>query len=141
MRSDSRGDSGFAEAMVSLMVVTVVLAVFLSALASILPESGGHAAVLDMSRFTGEVVDGTFVPHFIDYASSFPDASGARGISVSVTVPGGICAPMEPFTFGSMDGSLESVSKVVTLTDDDERSFPALVEVVVCGRAATPCSL
>lgn len=133
MISDERADAGFAEAMVALMAVTVVLSAFLVAVAHTSVDSTDHVAALDMERFGGRIEDGEFMPSFTGYMGDFLDSTGASGISVSVTVPGGFCRPMEPIVLGSMDGPLDSLSAVVNVPDDHGRTVPALVEVTVCG--------
>ena len=132
MRSDRRGEAGFMEAMVAFMAVTVVLAAYLGMLASVAVEDADPTRSLEEDRFTGFIDGGVFTPAYVDYLRDFLDISGCGGVSVSVTVPGGLCGPVEPLTLGSMDGSLHTRQIISTVGDDAGRELPAVFEVTVC---------
>ncbi len=127
-----RGDMGFAEAIIAFMAVTVVLSAYLGLAVHVQPSVSDPASGLSEEMFTGTVSDGVFIPSYTDSLGDFLDASGCRGISVSVTVPGGFCDGIPPVTVGSMDGPTSARTFSGTVSDDKGRTFPAFFEVTVC---------
>lgn len=123
---------GFMEALVAFMSVMVVLTAYLGVVANVTVVALDPAESLDERRFTATVEDGVLVPGYLDYMGEFLDASGCSGIAVEARVPGGFCQPSDPVVLGSMDGSTSSRTIVITVSDDNGRTFPAVLEVTVC---------
>lgn len=135
MHEDDGGDMGFLESIIAMMVVVTVTAAFIGVLAYAAGVAADPTDGIDPDMVTGTIVDGEFFRGFEDYIQTYADARGLRGMSVSVTVPGGFCGQVQPYTYGSMDGGL--FSRVVTslVPDDNGRSVLAVFEVTACVRA------
>lgn len=127
-----RGDMGFAEAIVAFMAVTVVLSAYLGLAVHVQPEVSDPASGLTEDMFTGTVSEGVFVPSYTDYLGEYLDTSGCKGISVSVSVPGGFCEAVPPMTAGFMEGQTSTCTFSNMVSDDKGRTFPAFFEVTVC---------
>ncbi len=127
-----RGDMGFAEAIIAFMAVTVVLSAYFGLAVHVQLEVSDPASGLSEEMFTGTVSDGVFVPSYTDYLGDYLDTSGCKGISVTVSIPGGFCGDVPPSTAGSMDGQTSTRTFSNMVSDDKGRTFPAFFEVTVC---------
>lgn len=127
-----RGDMGFAEAIIAFMAVTVVLSAYFGLAVHVQLEVSDPASGLSEEMFTGTVSDGVFVPSYTDYLGDYLDTSGCKGISVTVSIPGGFCGDVPPSTAGSMDGQTSTRTFSNMVSDDKGRTFLAFFEVTVC---------
>ncbi len=139
MHADDRGDMGFMESIVAMLAVVTVAAAFIGVLAYSAGVAADPTDGIDPGMVSGTIADGEFVPGFEDYAVTFAESRGLSGISVSVKVPGGFCAAVPAFTYGSMDGSLYTRVMTSLVPDDNGRSVLAIFEVTACART-TPGS-
>ena len=140
MYTDDRGDMGFMESMIATIAVILVLTSFLGLAVGVAGHSSDPTDGLDPGSMTGRITDGEFVPGFTGYIEGYVESRGLSGASVSVSVPGGFCIPVEPFTTGSLDGDPWSRTLTSVIPCDGGREVLAIFEVIVCMRTTADSS-
>ena len=130
MDSDNHGDLGFAEAMVAMMAVTVVISLYLvfaatTSIAAYDPMDGFDPDALDV-----RVDDGVRISE--SYMFTCLGTMDIRGIRVCVSIPyfvdeGSI------FTVGSETDLPYSQTYMRVLGYDNGRQVPVIIEVVAYG--------
>lgn len=134
MNADERGDMGFMESMIATMAVIAVLTAFIGLAAGTAVTASDPTGDLDADMMTGTITREGFVPGFSEYIDRFVASRGLSGAAVVVTVPGGFCGPVEPYTVGDLTGDVWSRSIASVVGTEDGRSVLAVFEVMLCGR-------
>lgn len=130
MRFDKKGDIGFPEAMMSVMIVTVVLTLFLGAF--VLNSNNSS----DDLTFNEEIINDFSIEcselKYNGDTEAYVQKNGYTGVSILCTVPGEFIDCDLTVSCGTLDGSMFSDRYLVTIKADDGRSIPVLFEVAVC---------
>ena len=131
MRSDRRGDMGFLEAMTMVMMVSIVLMLYLGAASALIhihtdPLEGLEGEALDAKVESGQVVadNSTYMETYVSY-------TGASGMRVVTTVPGGFASQPLEESFGVMDGDRYTRMFTSQVQADNGRTVIAVFEVTV----------
>jgi hypothetical protein len=133
MKMNRKGDLGFPEAIMAVMVVTLVLTVYIGLFA--LDSSRTDATDVDMDR---ELVDGIIIEDgkvcgdITPELTAFVEKNGYRGILVRCIVPGNIVEGGLEFTVGDMDGTMIGEKFLRTIPSGDGRHIPVIFEVAIC---------
>ena len=125
MIPDNRGDFGFTESIVSFMVVTTVLGLYLVSLAYALPVMEDPLADLELSEFKVDLRSDE--PVSFDYLNEFMSANGLSGIRVDLETFGVIDS--REIHIGSVTSNVFCTSDLVLAEFDHGRTLP--VKVVV----------
>ncbi|MCK9323057.1 MAG: hypothetical protein M0P07_03770 [Candidatus Methanomethylophilaceae archaeon] len=133
MRLNKKGDIGFPEVLMSVMVVTIVLSAYVAIIAydgipsnDDLPEFDRD--LVDIIVIENEVVTGNISEKLIEFA----DKNGYRGIIVNCISPGNIVDCDLRFSVGFMDNEITGEKFVRSIPTDDGRSIPIIFEVAIC---------
>ncbi|MCL2148937.1 MAG: hypothetical protein FWH47_06335 [Methanomassiliicoccaceae archaeon] len=134
MRFNKRGELGFPEAIMAVMIVTLSLSAYLGLFALNAANSGGGPDVhIDHRIFDTLVVSRGEVTGDIEMMLvSEAERHGYRGVSVICEVPGGLGVKGMSVRIGDMDGSIGSERFLCQLRSADGRALPAVIEVAVC---------
>ena len=132
MRTDRRGEMGFAEAMIAVITVSVVLMMYIGTVSTAVGIEVDPLNGLETDRMDVRIEDGRVVPMFGDYLEGFMSANGASGVRVSVEVPGGFIDEPCIFTSGTGDDyqCFRSFSQLVS--DECGRVLVAVYGVSLC---------
>lgn len=136
MRSDRRGDIGFSEAIVAVIVVTMGLVAFIGVSSAFVSSHSDPLEGLDPDSFDAEVIDGTIVTYHHDFMKRFVSSSGASGMSITVSVPGGFADSPVTDVVGDRSGGMFTRSYVSAIDTDGGRTVAAVFEVTVWYRTA-----
>ncbi|MCL2032596.1 MAG: hypothetical protein FWG96_04955 [Methanomassiliicoccaceae archaeon] len=134
MRFNKRGELGFPEAMMAVMIVTLSLTAYLGLFALNAANNESGAAVhVDHRIFDNLVLNNGEVAGDIEMQLvSEAERHGYRGISVICEVPGGLGFKGMSVRIGDMDGMISSERFLFQLRSADGRIVPAVIEVAVC---------
>lgn len=132
MIRDKRGEGGFMEAMLALMMVTAALTTFLGLLAY--SEIGGSddGAAMD-TRFIEdlELIDGEIVGETEKEMSRFVEKNGLNGARLTVRIAGDLSDSMMVRSVGTEGGNnVGVISGTFSIRSNDGRVFAASYEVV-----------
>ena len=132
MKMNKRGDLGFPEAIMAVMLVTLALSAYMGVfILSTLNDEGDQAFIdrniteeltVEYDRIAGDIV-----PEL----ERITTQKGYRGITVRCYIPSHPIEPVE-FTVGSMEGKITSERFLRTLDSNDGRILPAIFEVGIC---------
>lgn len=136
MRTDSKGDMGFMEAMLSAMAVITVLMAFIGSVSTMVVVSDVSMEGFDTRMLKGEISDGVFQPFYVDYLYECRDLYGYSSVTVKVTIPGGFCEEPEPVSTGGDGGFKHTLFHTDVVHSDKGRSIPVFYEVVLCKMTA-----
>jgi len=133
MDFDRKGDIGFMEAMMSMMVVILTLTAFIGAFSIHMAHENAQRTIFeedfqDSFSISGKGIVGDPTEAII----RMMEFEGFKGIVVRCSVPGMDSIPDRMFSAGEVTKSIESTKRLVTLGGDDGRSIPAIIEVAIC---------
>ncbi len=132
MRLDNKGDIGFPEAMMALMMVIIVLSAFLAFFVFNVVQASEEAPENDDFFDTIVIRNGTIEDDFQEYMEDYCLANDCSGMNIRITVPGEILNIEGEYSYGSMDGSLGGARYLRTVQIEDGRLIPMIFEVAVC---------
>jgi hypothetical protein len=133
MKMNVKGDLGFPEAIMAVMVVTLVLTAYIGLFALDNSRSDTPAPDSDRNLVDGiKIVDGTVSGDIVPELTAFIEKNGYRGMIVRCTVPGGIAEGGVEFTVGEMDGPVTGERFIRSVLSDDGRLIPIVFEVAIC---------
>ena len=124
---DRRGEMGFAEAMLAVMAVTVVLMMYAGTLSAAVHDGGDPLDALDPDMFRCRVSDGEVLTEFEGYLGGYMSSHGLSGITAYVSVPG--FADGRAVGVGGSDGMIHSRSFSIDVPGDRGRTLVAVVAV------------
>ena len=132
MKMNKRGDLGFPEAIMAVMLVTLALSAYMGVFVlSTINDNEDHTfidrSITDKLTVECDVIEGDIIPELEKMTAQ----KGYRGITVRCYVPSHPIDPIE-FAVGSMDGKITSERFLRTLNSDDGRILPVVFEVGIC---------
>lgn len=132
MKLNRRGDIGFPEAMMAVMIVTIVLTAYLAAFATGVVDRTENAPAFDR-RVTEDarVSEGRIVLGTEGRMESFVDKADCNGLTVRCTVPGHKTIEPLDAVAGTADGKVSGERYTQLLRSDDGRVYSAVFEVGV----------
>ena len=132
MIKDKRGEGGFMEAMLALMMVTIALTAFLSMLAYC--EIGGSDDEISLDTDfieDAQLIDGKIVIEADDRLDRFVDMNGLNGARLSIRIAGTLSDASLIRSSGTEDGdNVSAINGTFPIGSDDGRVFVASYEVV-----------
>ena len=132
MIRDKRGEGGFMEAMVALMMVTIALTAFFGMLAY--SEIGGSDDSVSLdTRFIEDlrIVDGKVVGETDKQLSHFVEKNGLNGSRLTVKIAGTLSNASLLRSSGTEEGNnVGAITGTFSIPSDDGRTFTASYEVV-----------
>ena len=127
MIKDKRGEGGFMEAMLALMMVTVALTAFLSMLAYCEIGVSLDTDFIEDAR----LIDGRIVIEADDRLDRFVDLNGLNGARLSIRIAGTLSDASLTRSSGTEDGdNVSAINGTFPIGSDDGRVFVASYEVV-----------
>lgn len=132
MRTDREGDMGFMEAMVSMMVVAIALAMYIGATVGTVTVTSDPLDGFDIDSLGCEIADGCILVESDDYVDSYLSITGIKGLSVSISVPGDGSIRPETIVCGTMDTVSHSRSFSSVVDSDHGRAVVVIYEVSAC---------
>ena len=132
MIKDKRGEGGFMEAMVALMMVTIALTAFIGMLAYSEIGKSDDSVSLD-TRFVEDlqIVDGNIAGETGKYLDRFVEKNGLNGTRLTVKVAGSLSDASLLRTSGTEEGNnVGTFTGTFSIPSDDGRTFAASYEVV-----------
>ncbi|MGN0097794.1 MAG: hypothetical protein ACI38Y_00515 [Candidatus Methanomethylophilaceae archaeon] len=131
MRSDRRGDMGFMEAMIMVMIVSIVLMIYLGAAAALIHIHTDPLEGLDGEALCAEVESGQVVADNSGYMETYVSSVGASGMTVVTTVPGGFASVPLVESSGVTEGERHHRLFTSLIPADNGRMVTAVFEVTV----------
>ena len=132
MRLDKRGDLGFPEAMMAVMIVTLVLSMYIGIFVLNVANEETSDTQVDKDIVKGLTIrDGRIEGDITMKMVAVSEIEGYRGIVLRCIVPGGL-AENEEFSVGNMDGHITSERFLRNLPSDDGKNIPVIFEVAIC---------
>jgi hypothetical protein len=133
MKINRKGDLGFPEAIMSVMVVTLVLTAYIGMFALDNARSDTHAPDSDRNIVNGiTIVDRTVSGDIVQELTAFIEKNGYRGMMVRCIVPGNLAEVGIEFAAGNMDGQVTGERFIRSIPSDDHRLIPVVFEVAIC---------
>lgn len=134
MRLDKRGDLGFPEAIMAVMIITLSLTAFMGVVAFDLVNNDDDRSIeLDPKIFERLSLDaGTVVGDLNDELNSMVDRHGYKGISVTCKIPGELGFESAVFSVGDLAGDPVFDRFLCSMNSSDGRVLPAVIEVMIC---------
>ena len=132
MIRNKRGEGGFMEAMVALMMVTIALTAFLGMLAYSEIGKSDDRVTLD-TRFIEDlqIIDGEIVGETEKQLDRFVEKNGLNGARLTVEVAGTLSDASLARTSGTTIGNnVGTFTGSFSISSDDGRVFAASYEVV-----------
>ncbi len=133
MRFNRKGDMGFPEAMMAVMVVMIVLTVYLGAFLI-----HAHTSEDDVPEFNTNVLSGISIENdrvtgdLYQDLSGYVEHNGYRGAIITCCVPGDSVECDLSFSFGDIDGDITTKRFTRVIPSDDDRMIPVVFEVMLC---------
>jgi hypothetical protein len=131
MERDDRGDTGFMEAMVAMMVVVAALMVYLSSTGAILMAEDDPMAGFDMDALGLDYGERRLDASTEDYIRGFVDRGSASGAVVVATVPGTDMGEVM-FSYGDITGHRSSATHMGLAECESGRWMAVVFGVTVC---------
>jgi len=131
MESDDRGDTGFMEAMVAMMVVVTALMVYLSSTGALLMAEDDPMAGFDMGILGLDYGDRSLDASAEDYIRGFVDGGSASGVVVVATIPGTDFGEAV-FSYGDTSGPRSTASCMGLTECPSGRWMATVFGVTVC---------
>jgi len=131
MERDDRGDAGFMEAMVAMMVVVTALLVYLSSTGSVLMAGDDPMAGFDMDALGFDYPEGRLDDRAEEYIAGFLAGGSASGVVVVVSMPGTDMGEMA-FQYGDVEGSRSSARWIGLTECASGRWMATVFGVTVC---------
>lgn len=128
MRSDRRGDLGFMEAMVAMMVVTMALVMFMGVSSSMVSFHSDPMDMFDGDSLNAKYADGKVVCDNSGTMDGFLMNSGASGVEVVVRIPG-FCDEPTKESSGTQEGNVCRRTFMSNVDGDGGRTLVAVFEV------------
>jgi hypothetical protein len=133
MRFDKKADIGFPEAIMAVMMVTIVLTVYLGAFVINSQTDNKDHTEFDqdiVSEIT--IVENVLIGDINEKLYIFMEKNELLGVTVRCWAPGNIVECDLSFTIGVMDGNVEGKRFIKTIPTDDGRMIPVIFEVAQC---------
>ncbi len=133
MRINRRGGIGFTEAIVAVMVVTVVIGLYLGAFAHSMHGGDGRDPDFDEDIAAAFSVAGGVLTADADEAlTELMERHGYRGITLRCRIPGGIAGDdVLALSVGQTDGEVSGCRFLHPVAADDGRVLAAVFEAGV----------
>lgn len=134
MKMNRKGNFGFPEAMIAVMVVTLSLTAYIGVLAiSVADEHSDMDVMIDERMHNRLSLDNDGIVGDIENdLITAMERYGYRGITVKYHVPGYTDIESVSFSVGSMEGDLASERTLFLLNSYDGRKIPAIAETIIC---------
>lgn len=130
MRLNRRGDIGFPEAMMAVMIVTVVLMAYLGVFAAGAADRTDAAPEFDRRITAGaRIASGELILDAEDRMAGFIEKNGCRGLTVRCSIPGNSWVETAEFFSGTLDGRISGEKYTQSIKSDEGRIFTAVFEV------------
>ena len=132
MIKDKRGEGGFMEAMVALMMVTIALTAFLGMLAYSEIGTSEDTISLDTKFIEDlQIVDGKIIGDTDKQLDHFVEKNGLNGTRLTVKTAGTLSNASLLRSSGTEDGNnVGTITGTFSIRSDDGRTFAASYEVV-----------
>lgn len=132
MHMSKRGDIGFPEAMMAVMVACIVISAYLGAVVLSSDQTGDvpvfDRSVTDAVRIEGGRATGDLEKPIV----TMMERNGYRGVSVLCSIPGTDAGCDSEFTVGMMDGSISYDRFMRSVYSDDGQVLPVVFRVTIC---------
>lgn len=134
MRFDRRGDLGFPEAIMAVMVVSLSLTAYIGVMAITIADDQDDADVrIDKRLFNGFTIEEDRIKGDIEESMiATMERHGYNGITIKCNVPGTQLIDAFSLTVGQMEGDIFSERHLISIKCDDGRTVSAIAEVIVC---------
>lgn len=133
MRLDKKGDLGFPEAILAVMIVTLVLMIYLGAFVIQTGTEDDESPELDDEILSGiSIRDNEFTANIDDGLYKFLERNDYKGIKIECWTPGNLIESHYSHLLGNMDGKLQEEHYLKTISSDDGRMIPVIFEVTLC---------
>lgn len=130
MKLNRRGDIGFPEAMISVMMVTIVLTAYLGAFVLHTADIEEKAPEFDRRiTQTASVAEGKIVMNINDALSDFLNRSGCKGVIVKCSAFHNRTTIVSDASEGIQEGKIISERYSQVLKGDEGRIYTATFEV------------
>jgi len=132
MRMNKKGDIGFLEAIMAVMLVTIALSAYLGIFVLNATEDAYEPEKIDRDIVnTLCIEDNRIEGDLIPELERIIEQKGYRGITVRCYVPGDL-AITEEFHSGSMEGHISGERFLKNLYATGNRKIPVIFEVAIC---------
>jgi hypothetical protein len=132
MKYNRKGDIGFPEAMMAVMIVSVILTAYLGAFV-LNTHNQSEDVEFDENLIDGlTITEGKISGDPSHKLTVFMEKHGYRGVMIRCTIPDGIIDSGMEITVGTMDGNIENHRFIKNIKSDDSRVIAAIFEVAVC---------
>ncbi len=133
MRLDKKGDLGFPEAILAVMIVTLVLMIYLGAFVIQTGTEYVEDPELDDDILSGiSIRDNEFIADIDDGLYKFLERNNYKGIEIECWTPGNLIESHYSHLIGTMDGTIQEEHYLKTIPSDDGRMIPVIFEVAIC---------
>lgn len=133
MKFDKRADIGFPEAIMAVMMVTIVLTLYLGAFVINSQTDNKNYTEFDRDIVSDiTIVENVVTGDINEKLYKFMEKNELLGITVRCWTPGDIVECDISFTVGTMDENIEGTRFIKTIPTDDGRMIPVVFEVAQC---------
>jgi len=133
MRLDKKGDLGFPEAILAVMIVTLVLMIYLGAFVIQTGAEDRKGPELDDGILSGITIhDDEFIADIDDELYKFLEKNDYKGIKIECWTPGDLIGSHYSHMMGTIDGTLQERHYLKTISSNDGRMIPVIFEVTLC---------
>lgn len=130
MKLDRRGDIGFPEAMMAVMIVTIVLTAYLAAFATGVVVTEKDAPDFDRHITCDAHIKGDkIILDVEDGMERFLARENCNGLTLRCSIPGHPSISMLDTSAGTTDGKVSGERYTQTIRSDDGRVYSAVFEV------------
>lgn len=133
MKFNRKGDIGFPEAIMAVMIVTLVLSIYVGVFAFTSANDPEDDPVVDRDLTDGLIIENQKITgNMTEKITASCERNGYRGIMIRCHAPGDLNIEPLEYQIGTMDGDVSGERFLKTIPSDDGRAIPVIVEMNIC---------
>lgn len=131
MRIDRKGDIGFPEAIMAVMIVVLMLTGYMALVAGDILNNETKTSELDCGIFDNLTITDGKIDDISEQLISYAEVEGILGIKIQYEIPGGL-ASANDLEYGSFDGNVRTDRILLNVNSCNGSTIAVIVKVVTC---------